>query len=59
MLAENRTLASEKKDFDYYGTAGLLGVMPTFISLAPHPKWAAQVDVIPTVWPCIPGTIWS
>lgn len=44
--SRNRTLASEKKDLIFYGTAGLLGVMPTFISLAPHPKWAAQVDAI-------------
>lgn len=35
MLAEDRTLASEKKDLITYGTAGLLGAMSTFISLAP------------------------
>lgn len=35
MLAEDRTLASEKKNLITYRTEGLLGVMSTFISLAP------------------------
>ena len=28
---------------------------PHLFPWLPSPRWAAEVDVIPTVWPCIPG----
>lgn len=28
---------------------------PHLFPLLPSPKWAAQADVTPTVWPCFPG----